>query len=141
MCAPKIFAVDAVLGCCTRLLKRMSESSDQHLFSESEQGQLQSSLAQALDTVGFPCSGEIPIHQPFLLDIWRALTHATSDIDKDLPKLLTEGVPTGILSKIPASGVWGAVEDCDAVLENELLVHLVPWKVLLTMWSSRVNCS
>lgn len=56
------------------------------------------------------------------------MTHATSDIDKDLPKLSTEGVPAGILSKIFASGVWDAVEDCDIELENEMLVHLVRWK-------------
>ena len=115
-------------GVVPRLLRHISEGSEQHLFSESEQGQLQGSLAQALDTLGFPCSCEIPIHQPFLLDIWRALTRATFDMDKDLPKLLTEGVPTGILSSIPASGVWDAVEDCDTELENELFVHLVPWK-------------
>ena len=79
-------------GVVPRLLRHISEGSEQHLFSESEQGQLQGSLAQALDTLGFPCSCEIPIHQPFLLDIWRALTRATFDMDKDLPKLLTEGV-------------------------------------------------
>ena len=115
-------------GVVPRLLRHISEGSEQHLFSESEQGQLQGSLAQALDTLGFPCSCEIPIHQPFLLDIWRALTRATFDMDKDLPKLLTEGVPTGILSSIPASGVWDAVEDCDTELDNELFVHLVPWR-------------
>ena len=41
-------------GVVPRLLRHISEGSEQHLFSESEQGQLQGSLAQALDTLGFP---------------------------------------------------------------------------------------
>lgn len=115
-------------GVVPRLRARVREHSEQHLFSTSEQTQLQDGLAQALVTLGFPCSCEIPVHQPFLLDVWRALTLATADIDQDLPNFLIEGVPTGIVSSIPASGVWDVVDECDAEFENELLIHSVPWK-------------
>ena len=37
---------------------------------------------------------------------WEGLFYLCGDVDQQLPSLLREGVPTGILRPIPPSGVW-----------------------------------
>ena len=62
-------------------------------------------------------------HQPFLLDVWRALSLATCNVNGALPGILTHGVRTGILHPIQPSGVWEESSESTADDHLELLVH------------------
>ena len=77
---------------------------------------------------GFGCSLEIPEHQPFLLDMWRALGCLTRDADKGLPNILAEGVETGPAKPIIASGVWDECAVDTACDDCVLRVFDTPWK-------------
>ena len=66
---------------------------------------MRSELVDFVNSQGFPCSGQVVEYQPFLFDVWRALSLATCDVDCALPGILAEGVPTGILHPIEPSGV------------------------------------
>ena len=99
---------------------------DEPLLSLAEMQMVQQALVRFLCAKGFACSSVIVEHQPFLLDVWRAISLATCDIDCSLPGILTEGVPTGIIDSIPPSGVWEQV--CSPEEQpSDLLVHLEPW--------------
>ena len=50
----------------------------------------------------------------------------TADPDIDLSETLRQGVPTGILSPAPASGIWHAIDEPEAIPED-LLVRREPW--------------
>ena len=98
------------------------------LFSSHELEKLQESLVEFLCDQGYSCSTAVPAYQPFLLDAWCALSTAVKDIDGGLPHILLEGVPTGILSPIPHSGIWdSAPEDEDADV-GHLQAHTQPWR-------------
>ena len=92
------------------------------LFSSHELEKLQENLVEFLCDQGYSCSTAVPAYQPFLLDAWCALSTAVKDIDGGLPHILLEGVPTGILSPIPHSGIW------DSVPVGHLQAHRQPWR-------------
>ena len=81
---------------------------------------------------GFDCTDAVEPHQPFFLPVWHALAPWTADVDVHLPRILVDGVPTGIESPIFPSGVWDSVNpegvnDCCDVDPTNLSVHLEPW--------------
>ena len=115
-------------GIISRLLALVSAGLEQPLFTSMEERTLQEALVHYLTKQGFACSSAIVPHQPFLLEVWQALSLATFDIDSELPELLSEGVPTGIISPIVPSKVWDNAGDMDVDLDCELLVHSSPWK-------------
>ena len=109
-----------------RLQGLLREHVDEPLLSLAEMQMVQQALVRFLCAKGFARSSVIVEHQPFLLDVWRAISLATCDIDCSLPGILTEGVPTGIIDSIPPSGVWEQV--CSPEEQpSDLLVHLEPW--------------
>ena len=79
-----------------------------------------------LTSEGFLCSMVVDKGQPLTLSIWDALLKFLGDVDTALPSLLMQGVPTGILTDIPVSGVWRPVEPDDRP-NLELLLHSEPW--------------
>ena len=89
-----------------RLCALTSAGLDQPLFTPDEETALRDALVCFLAKQGCVCCKAILPYQPFLLDAWQALSSFTSDIDSDLPRLLSEGVPTGIISPIvPSKGL------------------------------------
>ena len=117
---------------CGRLQTHLAARNDFPVFSAHELDVARQEMANFLKKAGFPCSLAVREHQPFLLDMWHSLTQATRDIDVDLPQTLISGVPTGILSPIPPSGVW----EVNCVDDNtwdcsELVVHHHPWQSAL----------
>ena len=94
--------------------------------SNKEIGALRDELLCFCKDCGYPCSGIVRVHQPFPLEAWKSLALITCDPDAVLPDLLSEGVSTGIVDPIPASGVWGPV-DCGEIDDTDLSVHLTPW--------------
>ena len=76
------------------------------LLNDGEQHSLRREFVAFLTSKGFPCTSTIEQGQPLTLEIWRALLAYLQDIDCNLPSILKEGVPTGIVSDIQASGVW-----------------------------------
>ena len=92
-----------------RLQGLLHEHVDEPLLSLAEMQMVQQALVRFLCAKGFACSSVIVEHQPFLLDVWGAISLATCDIDCSLPGILTEGVPTGIIDSISPSGVWEQV--------------------------------
>ena len=103
--------------------KRCEES----LFTPEEVEVLRKEVLLFLSSKGFVCDDSVMDNQPFLLSVWQALSALTSDQDVELPRLLLEGVSTGIVQPIPPSGVWEKVAEPVAV-EQDLRVHLEPWR-------------
>ena len=97
-------------------------------FTPDKQTALRDALVCFLAKQGCVCCKAVLPYQPFLLDAWQALSSFTSDIDSDLPRLLSEGVPTGIISPIVPSKVWDNASDFDGDVGCDLLVHSSPWK-------------
>ncbi|CAE7206124.1 unnamed protein product, partial [Symbiodinium natans] len=100
---------------------------EESLFTPDEVEVLRSEVLSFLSSKGFACDDSIVDNQPFLLSVWQALCTLTSDQDVELPRLLLEGVSTGIVQPIPPSGVWEEVAEPVAV-EQDLRVHLEPWR-------------
>ena len=98
------------------------------LFSSHELEKLQENLVEFLCDQGYSCSTAVPAYQPFLLDAWCALSTAVKDIDGGLPHILLEGVPTGILSPIPHSGIWDSVPEDEDADVGHLQAHRQPWR-------------
>ena len=103
---------------------------DQPLFTPDEQTALRDALVCFLSKQGCVCCKAILPYQPFLLDAWQAFPSFTSDIDSDLPSLLSEGVPTGIISPIVPSKVWENASDFDGDVDCLFILH--HGRVLLT---------
>ena len=59
-------------------------------------------------------------------ELWDGLFCLTQDLDAELPRLLDQGVPTGIVRTIPPSGVWRDLEVAERP-DLELLVCDSPW--------------
>ena len=108
-----------------RLRKHLERRCGDCLFSVQEVQQLRDELVQFLRVSGSPCTDAVAPHQPFLLDAWRACAELCGDVDAALPNILVEGVSTGILDAIPASGVCFPV--CVEDTGGDLLVHAAPW--------------
>ena len=45
-----------------------------------------------------------------------------------LPPLLERGVPTGVVSPIPFSGIWEPSEPAPNLGLDDLSIHLQPWR-------------
>jgi hypothetical protein len=125
---------------CSRLRKhlracaafRSKTKADNHekpgnLFSSKEIAEMQQDMVDFLERLGHQCSDVVSKGQPFTLKIWQAILDVMSDVDGKLPSILEKGVPTGIDSEIPASGVWRP-RDAEDRPDLELLVHESPWK-------------
>ena len=112
-----------------RLRKHVAAKCSDCLFTKAEIHLLQAGLVEFLNSRGHTCNSCVEPHQPFLLSAWRALTEFVQDIDGSLPNVLSEGVPTGIVGPIPASGVWEPLEEpINVADEPDLVVHDQPWK-------------
>ena len=110
----------------SRLTAHVEAQSCSSLFTSKEIEVVQGCFVEFLCGKGFACNGDASPHQPFLLDVWGALAQLTDDIDAVLPAILSQGVPTGILSPIEPSGVWEPVPVPEEVPRG-LLVHREPW--------------
>ena len=125
----RILRLVAEWGVLSRLATTTSGSKEEtSLFSSHELEKLQESLVEFLCDQGYSCSTAVPAYQPFLLDAWCALSTAVKDIDGGLPHILLEGVPTGILSPIPHSGIWDSVPEDEDAAVCHLQAHTQPWK-------------
>ena len=125
----RILRLVAEWGVLSRLATTASGSKEEtSLFSSHELEKLQESLVEFLCDQGYSCSTAVPAYQPFLLDAWCALSTAVKDIDGGLPHILLEGVPTGILSPIPHSGIWDSVPEDEDAAVCHLQAHTQPWK-------------
>ena len=93
-----------------RLLKAVAERSKDAWLSEEEVHILREVLVSFLKSRGLKCSAAIEPGQPLALELWEGLFSLCGDVDQQLPSLLREGVPTGILRTIPPSGVWRETE-------------------------------
>lgn len=115
-------------GAVGRLQKHSREPSDEMLFSAMEVSEARQTLLTFLASKGFACSDMVSPHQPFLLDVWSALGAYCNDVDCSLPPLLAQGVPTGVVEPIPASGIWEPVcTEVDSQLDD-LSIHVQPWR-------------
>ena len=111
-----------------RLQKHSREPSDEMLFSAMEVSEARQTLLTFLASKGFACSDMVSPHQPFLLDVWSALGAYCNDVDCSLPPLLAQGVPTGVVEPIPASGICKPVStQVDSQLDD-LSIHVQPWR-------------
>ena len=112
-----------------RLRKHVAAKCSNCLFTKAEIHLLQAGLVEFLNSRGHTCNSCVEPHQPFLLSAWRALAEFVQDIDGSLANVLSEGVPTGIVEPIPASGVWERLEEpINVADEPDLVVHDQPWK-------------
>ncbi|CAJ1458009.1 unnamed protein product, partial [Effrenium voratum] len=70
----------------------------------------------------------VPAKEHVLVTSVIRLSAVVKDPDQDLPEILSEGVPTGVVRPIEPSGTWeeACVEDEPECLD--LLVHLQPWQ-------------
>ena len=90
-----------------RLLKAVAERSKDAWLSEEEIHILREVLVSFLRSRGLKCSAA---GQPLALELWEGFFSLCGDVDQQLPSLLREGVPMGILRTIPPSGVWREAE-------------------------------
>ena len=122
-----------LLGCIARwnLVERLTAhiagAQREPLLNDGEQHTLRREFVAFLTSKGFPCTSTIEQGQPLTLEIWHALLAYLQDIDCNLPSILKEGVPTGIVSDIQASGVW-IPTDTPERPDLELVVHDIPWR-------------
>ena len=96
------------------------------MLSEQEITVLRGDLITFLNKHGICRAGQIVPGQPLALELWDGLFCLTQDLDADLPRLLDQGVPTGIVHTIPPSGVWREVEVAERP-DLGLLVCDSPW--------------
>ena len=111
-----------------RLARALNLSSGERkaMLSEQEITVLRGDLITFLSKHGICRTGKIVPGQPLALELWDGLFCLTQDLDTDLPSLLDQGVPTGIVHTIPPSGVWREVEVAQRP-DLELLVCDSPW--------------
>ena len=110
-----------------RLLDHVAKAASSPLLRDDEAHVLRQDMGSFLKDRGWQCTAGVAEGQPFTLDIWGALLGFLPDCDADLPKILQRGVPTGIESDIPPSGVWHPVERPERPC-LELSVHDEPWR-------------
>ena len=91
-------------------LDHVAKAASSPLLRDDEVHVLRQDMGSFLKDRGWQCAAGVAKGQPFTLDIWGALLGYLRDCDADLPKILQRGVPTGIESDIPPSGVWHPVE-------------------------------
>ena len=113
-------------GLVPRLLAHVTQAEPLPLLRDDEVDVLRQDVVAFLRSRGWQCTARVAEGQPFTLGIWDALLGYLQDCDADLPDILQKGVPTGILSDIPASGVWHPVDRPERPC-LELLVHDEPW--------------
>ena len=115
-------------GVVERLQAHSQHPNANCLFSPEEVHQAQRDLVSFLRNKGFDCSTKVSPYQPFLLEAWSALAACCDDKDALLPPLLERGVPTGIVSPIPFSGIWEPSEPAPNLGLDDLSIHLQPWR-------------
>ena len=121
-----------LLACIAKwnLVERMSAhivgARREPLLNDGEQHSLRGEFVAFLTSKGFPRTTTIEQGQPLTLEIWHALLAYLQDIDGNLPSILKEGVPRGIVSDIQASGVW-IPADTPERPDLELVVHDSQW--------------
>ena len=90
---------------------------DAGLLSEEETLEARRQGAAFAQRHGERASGEVSPGQPFALEIWAALLNIIGDGDAELPKILHEGVPTGVFESIPGCSMYPP-EDRDRKLTD-----------------------
>ena len=87
----------------------IAQSKPEHPLSEEEQ---QSLLEMAAASLNLPQQSAAAVEdgQPFRLKLLSRLACLMQDIDKGLPDILAQGVPTGVFEPIASSHQWPAVE-------------------------------
>ena len=93
-----------------RLLKAVAERSKDAWLSEEEVHILREVLVSFLRSRGLKCSAAVEPGQPLALELGEGLFSLCGDVGQQLPSLLREGIPTGILRAIPPSGMWRETE-------------------------------
>ena len=109
-----------------RLLAHVDAADRCPLLSDDEVHVLRRDIVSFLRQKGWPCTAAVTEGQPFTLEVWGALLGYLNDCDAGLPDILQRGAPTGILTDIPASGVWHPVERPERP-DLEFLIHDEPW--------------
>ena len=91
-----------------RIAAHIAQSKPEHPLSPEQQ----ELLDIASDCLNLPPSetGHIEAGQPFRLSLLARLAQLTADIDKSLPSILAEGVPTGVHEPIVSSNQWPLVD-------------------------------
>ena len=94
-----------------RIAAHIAQSKPEHPLSEEEQQSLLEMAAASLD-LPQQSAAAVDDGQPFRLKLLSRLGLAclTQDIDKGLPDILAQGVPTGVFEPIASSHQWPAVE-------------------------------
>ena len=98
-------------GCVPSLLEALSSQSKECPFKNSVVAHARGAIQKWLKSKGVESTLEIRPGQPFLLDLFSGLLDVIGDVDRKLPSILKDGVPTGVLQPIPASGVWRTAKD------------------------------
>ena len=89
-----------------RLLACARSGSRDCPFPESMISEAVAACSAWLSDRGHKHDTAVPAGQPFRLGLFEGLLRAAGDADADLPAILRQGVPTGVLSPIKASGIW-----------------------------------
>ena len=92
-----------------RIAAHIAQSKPEHPLSAEEQDSL---LEMAATCLNLPPQSAAAIEkgQPFRLGLLSHLASITQDIDRHLPSILAQGVPTGVFEPIASSNQWPAVE-------------------------------
>jgi hypothetical protein len=91
------------------------KKSDGGLLSTDQTNVLRADLLGWLSSKGFQKNGDVPMGQPFALNLLEGLLEVCEDVDKGLPAILLEGVASGLDGDIIPSGVF-PLEDREARL-------------------------
>eukprot|EP00435_Cladocopium_sp_Y103_P069545 s709_g33.t1 len=96
------------------------------LLNDEEVSLVRNDLAVFLKSKGAAHNAEICPGQPLCLGLLQGCLELWKDLDLDLPRILAEGVPTGILQTIHPSGVWRETEVAERP-PTDLQIWNEPW--------------
>ena len=110
-----------------RLWQHVRDTSRKPLLSDVEISLLRNDLSFFLEDQKCSSGISIACGQPIALDLLQGCLELSADVDIALPSQLAEGVRTGVLEPIPASGVWRPSADPDCP-PQDLLLWDKPWQ-------------
>ena len=93
------------------LVAHVAAKCDSCLLSDLELEELRQEVCMTLAEQGFPCAAGVAEDQPFHLHILESLLMLSDDIDVQLPRVLAEGVSTGVIDAVEPSGVWSSLRE------------------------------
>ena len=110
-----------------RLWQHVRDTSRKPLLSDVEISLLRNDLSFFLEDQKCSSGISIACGQPIALDLLQGCLELSADVDIALPSQLAEGVRTGVLEPIPASGVWRPSADPECP-PQDLLLWDKPWQ-------------